>query len=237
MGMRYIVKLFDNGSVCVCGLRGRGKDMLMANAILRLNVPYVGNTDYGGQFLPFKYEDMNMGNNSYDNFISGKVKKYVSPYPDGTHFALGDIGLLFPSQFCNELNKKYPSMSVAQALVRQVFGGEFHFNVQNLNRCWDKIREMSDTYLMCNWCKVFFHRIVIQKVTEYELYEPAVKRVPPFRLPKPFFNSDRRFQWKIQKQNYDIAHGRIKSHLLIYWNRSNYNTRIFKEMLENGIEE
>lgn len=236
MGIRKITQLFRDGSVCVCGLRGRGKDMLMSNVVIRRRKPYIGNTNYGGHFIPFDYNAIAVAGNTYENFLRGDVKKYVYPYADGTDFYLGDLGVYFPAQYCNELNRSYKQMPVFQALLRHLGDANFHYNVQNLNRVWDKIREQSDTFLMCNWCKVFFGKIVIQKVTQYELYDPAVKRVPPFRLPKPLFNAERRFQWKVQQQNYMIAHGEIKSHLLIYINKSSYNTRFFKEVLENGIE-
>jgi hypothetical protein len=75
---------------------------------------------------------------------------------------------------------------------------------------------------------------VIQKVIVYEKYESAVNRVPPFRLRKPLLNPNRLQQWEIQRSNYEIAHGSVKSRLLIYFNRSEYNTRVFKEMLENA---
>ena len=59
-------------------------------------------------------------------------------------------------------------------------------------------------------------------------------RVPPFRLRRPLLNADRRQQWEIQRSNYEISHGSVVPRTLIYFNRSNYNTRIFKEMLENA---
>ncbi len=31
MRLKHIIRLFETGNVCVCGLKGRGKDMLMAN--------------------------------------------------------------------------------------------------------------------------------------------------------------------------------------------------------------
>lgn len=68
----------------------------------------------------------------------------------------------------------------------------------------------------------------------YEKYESAVNRVPPFRLKRPLINPDRVQTWEIQKQSYEIAHGLVKPRILIYLNKSKYNTRIFKEMLENA---
>ncbi len=229
--MRKIKQYFSSGNVCVCGLRGRGKDMLFANIILRRKLPYVSNTNYGGKWFKFVPQDFDCGGNTYKNFLDGNVIPYTYPFADKVDIYVADCGVYFPSQYCNELNRNYGYFATFMALSRHLGDCNLHFNVQNLNRVWDKIREQSDIYLMCNWCKVLFGKIVIQKVTAYEFYESAVRRVPKFRLPKPLFNFSRRFEWKKEKQRYDVQYGSIRPHLLIYWNRSKYNTRIFKEVL------
>lgn len=232
--MKKIVRLFEDGNVCVCGLRGRGKDMLMSNVVMRRKLPYVSNTDYGGDCVRFNPLDYDCGGNTYKNFIEQDIKHYSYPHSDGTDIYIGDAGVYFPAQYCNELNKRYGYFSTFMALSRHLGDCNVHFNVQNLNRVWDKIREQSDRYVMCNWCKVLFGKIVVQQVTVYEMYDSAVKRVPKFRIPRPWLNADRAMQWKLAKQNYDTTHGIIQPHLLIYINKSTYNTRIFKEVLENG---
>lgn len=231
--MKKIIKLFEDGNVSVCGLRGTGKDMLFANVVCRRKKPYISNVNYGGLWHPFDPLMFDCGKNTYKNFFEGNVQYYEYPFPDGVDIYASDAGIYFPSQFCNELNRAYSFFPVFQALTRQLGECNFHFNSQNLNRVWDKIREQSDTYIMCNRCLVW-RGWVIQVVTIYESYESAVHRVPPFRIKKPLFSSDRRFQWEMAYQNYLIAHGTIHRRLLIYKNRSNYDTRIFKEMLKNG---
>ena len=139
-----------------------------------------------------------------------------------------------PSQYQGELCKEYGHIPVYMAISRHLGDCNFHYNVQNLNRMWDKIREQSDTYIRCVGCKVLFGKIVLQKVIIYEKYESAVNRVPPFRLRRPLINPTRLQAWEIQKQNYEISHGSVKPRFLIYINRSKYNTRIFKEMLANA---
>ena len=49
MLFQKIRKLFKKGSVCVTGLRGTGKDLLMSNVVVRNKKPYISNIDY----LPF----------------------------------------------------------------------------------------------------------------------------------------------------------------------------------------
>lgn len=233
MNMRYLIKLFEQGNVCVSGLRGTGKDMLMANVVVRRNKPYVSNVSYGGLHYPLDLHLLDCGLNTYRDFIEGTLKPYVYPYPDGTDVYISDGGVYLPSQYCNELNKHYGHLATFMALSRHLGASNVHFNVQNLNRMWDKVREQSDIYINCRWCFVIFG-FVIQSVRVYELYDSAVKRVPPFRLKYPLLSPDRQFQWKIQKQNYEVSHGTIQSFLVIYRNKSTYNTRLFKEVLENA---
>lgn len=232
--IKEIIKLFRAGNVCVCGLRGRGKDMLMANVAVRRDLPYVSNTDYGGDHIPFEPLLLDCGGNTYLNFLTGKLQHYDFPYEDGTDIYVSDAGVYFPAQYCKELNREYGYISTYVALSRQLGESNFHFNVQNLNRVWDKIREQSDIYVMCNWCRVLFGKLVFQKVTVYEQYDSAVARIPPYRPPKVRLNSDRKLNIEMEKQRYRTAHGEIKQYRLIYVNRSNYDTRIFKKLLADA---
>lgn len=234
--MRKIIKLFQSGNVCVCGLRGRGKDMLFSNVVVRRGLPYVCNTNYGGNHIPFNPMDYDCGGNTYESFLRNDLRKYMYPHEDGTDIYIADAGIYFPSQYCGDLNKRYGYISTFMALSRHLGECNVHFNVQNLNRVWDKIREQSDIYIMCNWCKVLFGKLVIERVTIYENYDSAVNRVPPYRAPRVRMNSDRKMSLHMDKQKYRIAHGEIKARTLIYINKSSYDTRIFKAMLENAPE-
>ena len=231
--MRKLCKLFEKGNVSVCGLKGAGKDMLFANVVMRRKKPYISNTDYGGQYIPFAPLQLNC-QNTWKNFMTGNLNHFDYPYDDGIDFYIADGGVYMPSQYQGELCKDYGHIPVFMALSRHRGDCNVHYNVQNLNRMWDKIREQSDTYIRCIGCKVFFGKLVIQQIIIYEKYESAVNRVPVFRLRRPLLNPNRLQLWEIQKQSYEIAHGSVKPRILIYINRSNYNTRIFKEMLENA---
>lgn len=230
--MKKIIKLFRSGNVCVCGLRGRGKDMLIANVAVRRGLPYVSNVDYGGDYLPFYPMAYACGGNTYENFLNNDLKEYKYPHADGTDIYISDAGIYFPAQYCNELNRKYGFFSTFMALSRHLGECNVHFNAQNLNRVWDKIREQSDIYIMCNWCRVLFGKWVIEKVTIYEKYEAAVDRVPPYKLPRLRLNADRKCNIAMEKQRYRVQHGEIKVRTLIYKNKSSYDTRIFKSILE-----
>lgn len=247
--MKKIINLFEQGNVIVTGLRGKGKDLLFANVVLRRGCEYVSNINYGGTYYPFDYSKIDLGGNTYRDFTEGTVKKYVFPYPDGTNFYLSDAGVYFPAQYCNELNKLYPQMPLFQAISRQVgTDSNFHVNVQNLNRVWDKLREQSDTYIRCEGVlylkfsklrKILpffdFHDLVIQRVTIYDKYESCLNRMKKFSVRPPLFSTPQtRTMVDLQKQTYDCTHGMIKPRILIYRNLSTYNTYHFKEVLKNG---
>lgn len=233
MTIKKIIKYYKNGSVSVCGMKGRGKDMLQGNVIVRRRLPYVSNIDYGGEYIPYDYDAIDV-NNNYRNFNSRQINKYEFPYKDGTDIYLSDCGVYFPSQYCNELNKEYKSLPTFIALSRQLGECSVHTNSQYLGRVWDKIREQSDIYVLCRRCWYIKPlKLVIQKITIYDKYESALERRLPLKIPLPLFaNKEMKLNREIKLNEYLSSHGEIKSHWLIYRNKSKYNTRQFKEILK-----
>lgn len=249
MGLNKIIKEFEKGNVCVVGLRGCGKDMLFANVIARRKQPYISNTDYhcdNSPYIKLKFDKLNIKNN-YKNFIADDIVPYDYPYPQNCDIYIADCGVYLPSQYCNNLNNLFPEFPSFYALSRHIANNNVHFNVQNLNRVWDKLREQSDTYIMANYCKVLkcrlpllsrlFNGLVIQKVTCYEKYQSAVDRVEPYRAVKiPMFAS-KEMKAQLQRtdeearRRYREVYGKVKSRLLIYKNKSKYDTRLFKGVL------
>lgn len=239
MNMHKIIRLFEQGNVCVVGLRGCGKDMLFANVVARRKQPYVSNTDYHcskSPFIKLKFDNLNIHNN-YKNFISGDIVPYDYPYPENADTYIADCGIYLPSQYCNELNKQYPEFPAFYALSRHIANCNVHFNVQNLNRVWDKLREQSDTYIRTVSCHVLFRKWVLQRVVVYDKYQSCVDRVEPFvPTPIPLFGSKEsravlRQSNDDAKRRYREVYGSVKQYILIYKNKSNYDTRLFKGVL------
>lgn len=230
-GLKKVIKYFENGNVCVFGLRGKGKDLLMSNVIARRNKDYVSNIDYGGKFHLLDFEKIDCGKNDYKNFVKGKINKYVFPYPMGSDIYISDCGIYLPSQYCNELNRDYKYLCTYQALSRQVSHNNVHFNAQNLNRVWDKIREQSEVYLRCEKC-FYLWGLVIQKITYYDKYESACNRVKPCRIKVPLFaKKDIKQNALMYVDNFYNQHGEVKSFWVIYFNKSNYDTYYFEKLL------
>lgn len=137
------------------------------------------------------------------------------------------------SQYCNELNRRYPFLPTFFGIRRHVGRCNIHTNTQALNRVWDKLREQSDTYVLCRWAKVLFGKLVIQKVTLYDRQESAQNRIKPCRITVPMFSTpSAKMQGKIALDNFANSHGTVKNVYLVYFNKSNYDTHHFKEKLE-----
>lgn len=238
MRFRKIIDHFKKGSVSVCGMKGRGKDMLMANVVIRRKKPYISNIDYGGKHIPFKYEDIAIPS-SYKDIVSGNITPYEFPYKDGTDIYLSDCGIYFPSQYCNELNKEYRQLPTFMALSRQLGDCAVHTNSQALGRVWDKIREQSDIYILARKCiYIKWLKLVIQKITIYDKYESALERRLPLRIPLPLFaNKEMRLNRTIKLNEYESSHGTIKTKWLFYRNKSTYDTRYFKTLMKGADNE
>lgn len=236
MRFKKIVKMFEKGSVCVVGMRGTGKDMLIGNVIARRKRPYYSNVDYNSPkslYKPLNYRDMCLGGNTYKNLLEGKILPYKCPFDEGSDIYISDIGVLFPAQYCNELNRDYSSIPLHLALSRQLHAGSVHLNTQVYSRAWDKYREQSDQYILCEGCKVF-RGWVFQSVIIYDRADSCQARIRPCRVSTPVFGSGKT-DVRIYKDQFYNQHGSVDRRWLIYRNKSGYNTRIFKEVLENEV--
>lgn len=236
-------KFFRLGNVCITGLRGRGKDMLMANVVAVNTKKYISNIDYHckSEYLKFNPNALRIGND-YRNFINNDCKPFNYIYPEKVDYFLSDVGVYFPSQYNGELNKEYKDIPAFMALSRHIADCNVHINVQNLNRAWDKIREQSDIYIRCLWCKVLFGKIVFQKIIVYDKYESCLNRVEPFRpLRAPVLShGTNRGQYRVKNEEllrgFKERNGSVRKYLLIYKNRSKYDTRAFRDILEVNYE-
>lgn len=242
MRFKKIIKMFEQGNVCVCGLRGTGKDMLTANVVARRKKPYVSNIDYNSkncEFQELNFDKIDCGKNDYRNLIYNNHKYpihyYKYPYHAGSDIYISDVGIYFPAQYCSELNRDFKYLPTYFALSRQVSHNNVHINVQNLNRCWDKIREQSDLYIRCRGCVVIFG-FVLQKVTIYDKYQSCLDRVEPCSIQMPLFKSkETKAQIDMYLDKFRNTYGDIKTRFLFYRNKSNYDTYYFEKLFEKGV--
>lgn len=236
MNFKRVVQLFRKGNVCVCGLRGTGKDVLMGNVIARRKEKYVSNMDYtqDEQRQILDFSKLDIGQNTYKNLIEGNVNYYEYPYEIGSDVYVSDAGIYMPAHYCNELNKLYPYLPTYFALSRQVSHNNFHINVQHLPRAWDKIREQSDLYIRCRYCYVIFG-VVIQGITLYDKYQSCADRVKPCVIRVPFMaKKEVKLQARMYIDKFRNTYGSISNRFLIYRNRSKHDTYYFEKLFKGG---
>lgn len=232
MGINVVIKLFQRNNVIVFGVKGSGKDLLTGNVAVRRSLPYSSNVDYGGDYYPLDLPKLDLNGNIYRNFLDGDIRPYLHPLPEMCDIYISDAGIYFPAQYNGELNKRYPTYAALQALLRHLNDSALHVNVQALNRVWDKIREQADQYILCRWCHVFFKKIVMQRITVYEDYDAALKKVRPCRISVPWIGH--KTEARIARDRFRQQFGIVKNRFLIYINKSTYDTRIFREILSGS---
>ena len=239
MKFKKIIRMFEEGNVCVCGLRGSGKDVLTGNVIARRNKPYISNLDYtdGKNYQVLDFNKIDVGKNTWRNLIKGKPRYYKFPYEPGSDIYISDVGIYMPSQYCSELNREFPHLPTYMALSRQVSHNNFHINVQSLNRAWDKIREQSELYIRCRFLFKWLAKlgIIFQKITIYDKYESCVARVEPCRIRVPIFaKAEVKQQAQLYLDKFFNTYGSVKNHYLLYINKSKHDTYYFEKLFENG---
>lgn len=258
MTIQRIISMFKKRNVCVFGLRGDGKDMLMSNVIVRRREPYVSNFVYdksGKYHQDLEFSKIDCGQNSWIDLINNDIKYYEFPYKMGSDIYISDAGVYLPAQYCNEINRKYPFLATYFALSRQVSRNNVHINVQALNRLYDKVREQSDIYIRCRFCHVLFGRLVlkykerfpildkipllvIQKITLYDKYQSAVDRVEPCRISVPFMaKREVKQQAAMYVDKFHNTYGKVYNSWLLYFNLSHYDTHHFQKLFLKGRKE
>lgn len=238
-GINGIVKLYDRHSVACCGMKRSGKDMLTANVICRRKLPYSSNIDYthDDRYFPLDFKIFDL-KNTWRDFMYGTIHKYVLPLPERCDIYISDAGVYMPSQYCNELNKEFPYISTFMALTGHLNDAKVHYNTQNYSRVYDKVREMCDVYIYSEWCKVLFGKLVIQSVIVYDKAESCQNRVKPPRIRSRGLvkSKEAEMQRDIYLDNHENLHGLCKRRFLVYLNKSKYDTRHFKKLLEGADE-
>lgn len=230
MRFKKIIQLFEDGNVSVFGLRGTGKDVMFGNVIERRNEQYVSNINYGKGFNELRLSDL-MINNNYNNFINNQINQFNYKYPQYADIYISDCGIFLPSQYCNELNKKYEGVITFQALSRQIAQCNIHTNAQNLQRVWDKVREQSDIYILCRRC-IYLFGFVLQFITIYDKYDSAVSKIKPCRISTPIFaTKELKQQTRMYLDNFYNQHGSVRNHVLLYFNKSKHDTLYFGKLL------
>lgn len=238
-GLLPIKRLFRRGNCFVFGERGDGKDVLFGNIIARSKKPYISNCDYthDDRYIPLDFSKLDCGKNTWQDFLNGTIKYYEYPYPLGADIYISDTGVYLPSQYNGELDKKFAYLPTFFSLSRHVGRCNIHANTQGLSRPWLKLREQGRRYIRCRgvFKPLMKIGIVVQKVTIYSKYESGVACIEPCRITIPLLATpDARMNAQIYRDKFFNQHGSVKTHFLIYFNKSKHDTHHFEKILKEG---
>ena len=229
------VSLFKHGNVIVSGMKGRGKDFAFCVVVNARKRNYISNVCYSDpkkkyQHFPLDLRVWELSGNTYADLVTGEVKKYVYPYPDEVDYYISDAGIYFPAAYFSELNKKYKSAPVFQALSRHLGDCSVHCNCQVQTQLWDKIRLQSDMFIVMKRCRHLFGKLFWLSSVVYNKAESAEQQIDP-----PRFGMGK--TGKQAKLNFEIAHGQIYRIRFFCRLPYRYDSRRFKRILENNLKD
>lgn len=223
---KKLVRYFQDKNMHVYGFKGKGKDTTFSNVIHRRKEPYLSNMDYGGKFTHINLKDLQLGPNTHENFIDGKIIQIQKHEEwEGQDIYITDAGIFLPSYFDYLLAKNYPSMPIFFALSRQLYNIRIHFNTQAFNRVWLKLREQQDGYLKCLQTFKFAGYLF----TEVRFYDnPASAEQSLLPMKRKLFNKENN---ALQAQFY-ATHGIVEQ----FWTcqkikNIHFDTRAFHQKL------
>lgn len=233
---RAFVRNFTRGNVLVSGMKGRGKDMAFCIVVNTRKRNYISNIQYSSpkkkyQRFDFEPKVWALAGNTYQDLVDNNVKTFSYPYPDKIDYYISDAGLYFPAQYQNELIRRYKGAPLFQALSRHLGDCCVHCNSQNQLRVWDKIREQSDIYIVMRRCFVFPKtKFAYISAYRYSLEESAEKQIklPRFGLGK---------KAREARNAFFVSHGEIKRYGFFFRIPYKYDSRRFKKILENNLQD
>lgn len=229
----FVIKCFKQANCIVTGHKGRGKDLLFMYVIHRRGQRHYSNIRYNEFTDVLEPREFNIDPNTYKDFLNGTVQPIQKHLKEGQDYYLSDGGIFMPSTYQDQLVKLYPSLPLTYAIQRHLYNSNFHCNVQNLQRLWDKIREQADYYFTCVQTIRIGKRTFIQKLRYYENYEAAKANVLPFQVNRFLFLFPDKDQLarehEFRAQNGEVKYLYILNHLP----KEHYDTRHFHKVLFN----
>lgn len=226
-GRNALVDSFKRCNVIVFGKKGTGKDLVFNKVINARKQQCYTNIPYSAKYCHLaEVRDFTVEPNTYKDFLNGTLKTVEKTRSERMDFYISDGGIVLPSQYHGELDKRYPSLPIFYALSRHLTNSNIHINTQNLSRVWDKLREQADCYVRVErTVKVF--GLLFTTFTLYDYYESAKQCLQPY--PHGIFDS----AFNTASFNEYVAmHGNIKRHIIVQRVKDvYYDTRYFHKVL------
>ena len=211
IGKRALVEAFEQANCLVFGIKGAGKDLIFNKAINSRNKNCYANIPYNKELCTVReISDFSVSPNTYINFLENDVKVVDKINKENCDFYISDGGIFLPSQFSQDLVKRYPSFPIYYALNRHLTNSNIHINTQYLGRVWDKLREQAGFYIKA----VKTTRILGCLITSfiiYDSYTTASSQMRPYKVTGLITHSESR----ANKEDFESKHGLVKEYKII----------------------
>lgn len=226
-GKDILLRNFKRCNCIVFGKKGSGKDLIFQAVINWRKKDYRSNVNYGGKYNDSIPLDLELDDNSYNNFINGNITiidKQTKPY-ENIDFYYSDGGIILPSQYDSLLHKYYKGFPLSFALSRHLWNNNIHINTQALERVWKALREQADFYVRVLHTKKIFGFLITTFIT-YEKYQSALNMLNPLS-PRMLNNYS-----KAEVDVFIATHGEIHKRFIIQRKKSiKYDTREYHKKI------
>lgn len=233
---KLIASKFSSGNCGVFGKKRKGKDVIFQKVIKTRKKPYYSNIDYGvGLVEKISPNELKLGENTYNDFINGTIKKFERRFYEKVDIYNSDAGNIFPSQYEKELDLKYKGVPLFESLQGHAYDSNSHWNWNgSYTRLWKKIREQIDDMFKAVTRIVIPYFAIFVKVRYFEKPESAELNLLPYKKNKMLDSK----QNKALKDQYYATHGMIiDMWIKCSWKDLSYDTRAFEKVLFNDNSE
>lgn len=144
---KALLEAFDFGNVLVFGRKRHGKDLIFAHVIAMRGEKHYANIPYDENTEVRPLSDLNVGDNTFKDFINDTVRPFTPNFEEGYDFWISDGGIYLPCHYDKELDNQYPGMPIFFALSSQLYDMNVHLNSQAVERPWKKLKEQADLFI------------------------------------------------------------------------------------------
>lgn len=211
LGKKALVECFSSANCLVFGIKGAGKDLIFNKVINARNKNCYANIPYNKELCTVReISDFSVSPNTYISFLENDVKVIDKINKEECDYYISDGGIFLPSQYSQDLVKRYPSFPIYYALNRHLTNSNIHINTQYLGRVWDKLREQAGFYIKA----VKTQRILGCLITSfiiYDSYTSASSQMRPYKITGLITHSESR----ANKEDFESKHGMVKEYKII----------------------
>lgn len=219
-GKKALIECFSSENCIVFGTKGSGKDLIFNKAINARKSNCYANIPYNKDLCIVRdIKEFSVEPNTYESILENNVKIIDKNNKENCDYYISDGGIFLPSQYSQQLIKKYPSLPIYYALSRHLTNSNIHINTQYLGRVWDKLREQAGYFIRATHTSKFIIKrknksnvgFLVTTFIVYDSYESASAKVRPYKVTGLITHSESR----ANKEDFESKHGIVKEYKII----------------------